>query len=98
VSVTNYLDHLRELRVLADDRTGYESAFSGDNGTELLACHFAAVEEHDAGGTIRFPDRDAVVSYLRSSITLEGTEARLPEFDPPFIVRRHPTIFVAHKA
>ena len=24
-------------------------------------------------------------------------EARLPDFEPPFVVRRHPTIFVAGK-
>jgi SAM-dependent methyltransferase len=99
VAVTNYLDHLSELRALATDRPDPEWAFSGENARELLSRHFASVEEHDAAGTIRFPDREAVVSYIRSSITLmDGAEARLPEFDPPFVVRRHPTIFVATKA
>jgi SAM-dependent methyltransferase len=99
VAVTNYLDHLRELRDLATDRPTPEWAFSGDNGRGLLERHFAVVEEHDAGGAIEFPDRDAVVSYVRSSISLMGdAEARLPEFDPPLVVRRHPTIFVARKA
>ncbi|HEX4747674.1 MAG TPA: class I SAM-dependent methyltransferase [Gaiellaceae bacterium] len=98
VAVTNYLDHLQELRALATGFPRPESAFSGDNGRELLARHFATIEERDVGGTIHFPDRDAVVSYLRASITLKGAEARLPDFDPPFVVRRHPTIFVAHKA
>lgn len=99
VAVTNYLDHLRELRALAANGPHTRWTFSGDNGRELLARHFTAVEEYDAGGTIRFPDRDAVVSYIRSSITLMGdAEARLPEVEPPFVVRRHPTIFVATKA
>ena len=100
VAVTNYLDHLGELRALATDQDAvhFESAFSGDNGQELLGRHFVAVEEHDAGGSIRFPHRDAVVDYLRSSITLKGAEERLPDLDPPFVVRRHPTIFVAQKA
>ena len=97
VAVTNYLDHLQELRALGSDFPDPESAFSGENGRALLAPHFASVEEHDAGGTIRFPDRAAVVSYIRSSITLKGAETRLPDFEPPFIVRRHPTIFVAAK-
>ena len=96
VAVTNYLDHLGELRALADvTGLAFESAFSGDNGKSLLARHFAGVEEHDAGGSIRFPDRGSVVSYLESSISLKGAVARLPAFEPPFVVRRHPTIFVA---
>ncbi len=98
VAVTNHLDHLHELRELSQDRPQTEWTFSGDNGKELLELHFATVEEFDAGGTIRFPSRDAVVSYIRSSITLTGdAEARLPQFEPPFVVRRHPTIFVAGK-
>lgn len=99
VAVTNYLDHLSELRPLATDRPNPEWAFSGDNGRRLLARRFATVDEQEAPGTIRFPDRDAVVSYIRSSITLMGdAEAQLPEFEPPFVVRRHPTIFVARKS
>lgn len=98
VVVTNYLDHLRELRALAAGFPNPESAFSGDNGKELLARHFGTIEERDIGGSIRFPDRDSVVSYLRASITLKGAEERLPDFEPPFVVRRHPTIFVAQKA
>jgi SAM-dependent methyltransferase len=98
IAVTNYLDHLGELRALARECPNPESTFSGDNGRGLLARHFATIDEHDAGGTIRFPTRDAVVSYLRASITLKGAEARLPDFEPPFVVRRHPTIFVATKA
>jgi SAM-dependent methyltransferase len=99
VAVTNYLDHLSELRALAADRPNPAWAFSGDNGRALLARYFATVDEHDAAGTIRFPSREAVVSYIRSSISLIGdAEARLPDFEPPFVVRRHPTIFVARKA
>ena len=100
VAVTNYLDHLGELRTLVTDQDAahFESAFSGENGQELLGRHFVAVEEHDAGGSIRFPHREAVVDYLRSSITLKGAAERLPEFEPPFVVRRHPTIFVAQRA
>jgi len=98
VAVTNYLDHLQELRALADDSTGFESAFSGDNGAALLAKDFVRVDERETGGTIEFPSREAVIAYLRASISLKGAEAMLPQFDPPFVVRRHPTIFVAEKA
>lgn len=98
VAVTNYLDHLQELRALTNDPTGFESAFSGENGAALLASHFARVEEREANGTIEFPNRETVIAYLRASISLEGAEAKLPKFDPPFVVRRHPTIFVAESA
>jgi len=97
VAVTNYLDHLSELRALASAFPDPESTFSGDNGEGLLRRHFATVREHDVGGTIRFPDREAVTRFLQASITLKGAEERLPEFDPPYVVRRHPTIFVATK-
>lgn len=98
VAVTNYLDHLGELRAIAaQSDTGFESAFSGDNGRTLLEQHFATVDEQDAAGSIRFPDRESVVSYLESSISLKGADARLPDFEPPFVVRRHPTIFMATK-
>jgi SAM-dependent methyltransferase len=98
VAVTNYPDHLEELRSLRNHPTDLETAFSGDNGGDLLRRHFADVEERDAGGTIRFPDRDAVVDYLRASISLKDAEAQLPELEGSFVVRRHPTIFVAEKA
>ena len=97
--VTNYLDHLSELRALATDRPNPEWAFSGDNGRELLAHHFATIDEHDAPGTILFPDREAVVSYIRSSITLmEDAETRLPGSSRPRRAAAAPTIFVAGKA
>lgn len=98
VAVTNYLDHLQELRALADEPADFESAFSGENGAALLASHFEHIEEREASGTIDFPTREAVLSYLRASISLKNAEARLPQFEPPFVVRRHPTIFVAEKA
>ena len=44
VAVTNYLDHLYELRELSPDRPQTEWTFSGDNGKELLERHFATVE------------------------------------------------------
>ena len=98
VAVTNHLDHVQELRALADEPGTFESAFSGENGAALLTRHFERVEERDAAGTIRFPDREAVLAYLRASISLKGAEARLPPFEPPLVVRRHPTIFVAERA
>ena len=98
IAVTNYLDHLEELRALLRRDPWPSTAFSGEEGAELLGRHFERVEERDAGGTIRFPDRRSVVAYVRAAPPLGEVEDLLPDFDPPFVVRRHPTIFVAQKA
>lgn len=98
VAVTNHHDHLRELRELAGQEERIFSPFSGENGEELLRRHFATVEARDAGGTIRFPDRETVLDYVEASRTLGGGLAELPPFECPFVVRRHPVIFVAQKA
>lgn len=99
VAVTNYLDHMRELRALATEHgLAFESAFCGDNGRSLLERHFAAVEELDLAGSVRFPNLEAVAAYLQSVRPLRGAEARLGDVEWPFVVRRHPTIFVATKS
>ena len=97
VAVTNAPDHLRELRELLGlpaNRAGYP--FSGANGEELLRRHFAQVEIRDAPGTIRFPDRDAVVAYVEAARTLFETGAEVPEIEGEFVVTRHSVVFVAH--
>lgn len=100
VAVTNRLDHLKELReLIGKPRTSIDDGpFHGGNGQELLARHFARVEERDAGGTIRFPDREAVQAYVEASITLMGESAGVPPLEGPFVVRRSPVVFVAEKA
>lgn len=98
VAVTNHLDHLLELRDLVGLPPRHETPFDGTNGPALLRRHFAAVEERDASGTVRFPDRDAVVSYVQASRTLFETGREVPPLDGPFVVRRRPVVFVATKA
>lgn len=98
VAVTNYLDHLAELRALAGVDPWRETSFSGDNGRALLERHFTAVDEQEVAGSVRFPDRDAVAAYVQSAPPLREAEARLGEVEWPFVVRSHPTIFVATKS
>jgi SAM-dependent methyltransferase len=98
VAVTNEIDHLLELRELVGQPGVRETAFNGTNGAELLYRRFADVERCDAAGTIRFPDRAAVLAYVRASPTL-GCGATIPDAIPePFVVTRHPVVFVADKA
>lgn len=93
VAVTNRRSHLQELRELlgAVERP---DVFSDANGPELLARHFAHVEERDAGGWIDFPDGDAVRAYVEASRGLWASD--LPAgFDRPLRVRAAPVIYVA---
>ncbi len=95
VAVTNHLDHLRELRELVGLPPRHASPFSGENGEELLSRHFDAVEARDAGGTIRFPNRDEAQSYVEASRTLFGASGEIPPFEGPLVVHRHAVVFVA---
>lgn len=97
VAVTNSTDHLRELRELVGAWPRPQIPFSGDDGSELLARHFARVEVRDAGGVIRFPSRETVIDYIESSAGFFGHPAHVPDFDLPLVVRRHPVVFVAEK-
>ena len=97
VAVTNYSDHLHELRELLGVPLRAAGAFPGEDAGAMLRRHFATIETRDASGVIRFPDRAAVVSYVEASISLFGT-GDVPEFDGPFEVRRRPVLFVAEKA
>ena len=97
VAVTNYSDHLRELKELVGARTRSEWHFVGEDGEQLLRRWFSKVEVRDAGGTVTFPDREAVLAYVKPSAALFGGEPDVPELDEPLVVRRRPVIFVATK-
>ena len=95
VAVTNRLGHLRELRELLGLPPRLETTFSGDNGEALLRRHFAHVDVRDAGGAVTFPDREAVLEYVRASRALFEGRDDVPDFDGPLIVTRSPVLFVA---
>lgn len=96
VAVTNSVDHLREIRELIGvPRTFYP--FSGENGEEQLRARFSSVERREAGGEIRFPDRESVIAYIQATRGLWSVEGDVPAFDVPFVVSRRPVIFVATK-
>jgi SAM-dependent methyltransferase len=95
VAVTNDLDHLQELRALVGLPPRLATPFHGGNAEELLRRSFARVERRDVGASIRFPDRDAVLSYVEASRTLLGGTAAVPAFEGPLVVRARPVIFVA---
>ena len=96
VAVTNGREHLQELRALLGGEFPTRT-FSDENADELLGRHFARVERRDAGGTIEFPDRAAIVEYVAASRKL--WDRTLPEdFEGGLSVTRAPLVFVAEKA
>lgn len=97
VAITNAADHLHELRELLDLSARRPSPFSAENGKRLLRRYFREVTVHDAGGTIEFPTRAAVVEYVEASETLAGVRPVVPQFDGSLLATRHPVVFVADK-
>lgn len=96
VAVTNYSDHLQELKELVG-RASTSWAFPGEGAEAMLRPRFSSVEAVDARGTVTFRDRDSVLSYVRPSAGLFGGEPVVPELTEPLVVRRRPVIFVATK-
>lgn len=96
VAVTNYLDHLQELRELVGaSRTAFH--FAGEDAEALLRTRFQVVEVRDAAGTATFADSAAVEAYVRASAALFGEGIEIPPIAEPLIVRRRPVIFIATK-
>ncbi|MBA3365177.1 MAG: class I SAM-dependent methyltransferase [Actinobacteria bacterium] len=98
IAVTNGIDHLRELREFLGLPGERLTTFNSENGEELLRAHFEGVESRDAGGTVTFPDRDAVLAYVVPSAPLFEAVGEVPELEGSLVVRRRPMIFVAEKA
>jgi SAM-dependent methyltransferase len=97
VAVTNYSDHLRELRELVGQEPRTSWTFRGEEAEALLRTRFSAIEKIDAAGTVTFRDRDALLAYVLPSKQLFGGETEVPELTEPLVVRRRPVIFVATK-
>jgi SAM-dependent methyltransferase len=97
VAVTNYSDHLEELREFVGRPRQAAWGFAGEQAEDLLRRHFSSVEHVDADGTVTFADREAVLAYVKPSAGLFGGEPEVPELAEPLVVRRRPVIFVATK-
>jgi len=72
--------------------------FTRENGTEGLARQFAEVELRPVDTAVVFPNRAAVVQYVRASITRRYLADRVPEFEGLFRARAAHGVFVAQKA
>jgi SAM-dependent methyltransferase len=96
VAVTNGDESLRELYDLAGGAK-LTSAFSRENGTQLLSRHFAQVRRTDVETRAVFADRAAAAAYL-ATLGRDDLAERLPEFAEPLVASGAPTVFIADRA
>ncbi len=96
VTVTNGLDHMRELsHLLGGTQLMEPASFRCDNGADLLARHFRRVERREAAGWVVFPDRGAAQAYVDATVVLSQGGRQLPPLEGPVRVRRASCVFVA---
>jgi len=97
VAVTNAVDHFQELWDLGQRATSVRRfTFRTENGEEALLRHFATVERRDATGTVVMDD--AAIRRFAGSWDALAPLVRMPPLAEPLRVRRHSTVFTAHKA
>ena len=92
VAVTNAEHHLHELREIAGS-AAWHRPFTRENGMDVLARHFDAVERRDVDGWITVGDEAAVHRFVES--LTPHTVPELPPFTVPLRSRRASSIFVA---
>jgi SAM-dependent methyltransferase len=99
VASTMGMTNLRELWELvgAADRRDPHS-FHCDNGEEILARHFASVEERPAVGTVVFPNAGAARRFVAATITRAHLAAHVPDFEQPLAATSVHSVFVAQKS
>ena len=95
IAVTNCPDHLGEARALAGIAATDGGSFSSQDAPEMLRRHFADVEVRDASGTIDFPDRESIASFIHSWQTFRGVLTLPDDITFPFVVQRRTVILVA---
>jgi SAM-dependent methyltransferase len=90
--------HMRELwDLVGDGSDAPELAFSTDNGLEVLQRHFEQVEQRSMAGHATFPDYDAALAHVRTTLTRAHLAERLPRFDGPLRVTTSNAMFVARR-
>jgi SAM-dependent methyltransferase len=98
VATTASDENLGDLWERIGDVSRKSHPFTRENGTEALARHFADVELRPVDATVVFPNRGAVVQYVRTSITRRYLADRVPELEGPIRARAAHGVLVAQKA
>jgi SAM-dependent methyltransferase len=93
VAITNSRDHLAGLYA-AVGAAKLDSSFTAENGTDLLARHFARVERRDVAARAVFRDRAQAAANL-TSLGRAGLAERLPGEPWPLLAESTTAVFVA---
>lgn len=96
VALTNSRRHCEEVfDLIGYPQSAREWTFRSENGEESLRLHFSSVVRQDLVGVATVHDRETLVNYQRSLMTL--TQPVPAEVDLPLRVHARCTIFVATK-
>ena len=88
--------HMRELwDMVSDGDSAPQLEFSSENGAAVLERHFERVEVRPMFGHATFPDREAALRHIRSTLTRAHLAERLPRFEGPLRVTTTNSMFVA---
>lgn len=90
---SNMLDEVWSLVDVRDATP--DLSFDASAGGQHLARHFAHVRCHDLAATAEFPDRDAVVEYVRSTLTRGHLADDIPQFFGALQARTTNVVFEA---
>jgi len=97
VAATVGHDHMGELWTLLGDAATSGLSFDHDNGIELLSRQFARVDRHEANGTVSFPDRETLRTFVAATTTRSHLADAVPELREPLRTRSAHTVFVAEE-
>jgi SAM-dependent methyltransferase len=90
--------HMREMwDMVGDGSDAPELEFSTDNGLEVLERHFEHVEQRSMAGHATFPDHEAAVAHIRTTLTRHHLADQLPYFEGPLTVSTSNSMFVARR-
>jgi SAM-dependent methyltransferase len=97
IAATVGVGNMEELWSMVGDSTTHNLSFGPENGAEILSRRFRNVEQHDAIGTVVFPDVAAVRKFVAMTITRAHLADRVPDFEGELRTRCAHVVFVARE-
>jgi 2-polyprenyl-3-methyl-5-hydroxy-6-metoxy-1,4-benzoquinol methylase len=97
VATTVGVENMREVWDLVGGPISVERSFDARTGRDLLAAHFAAVEQRDVEGTLVFPDADAIKHFVSMTMTRAHLATSVPDLSAPLTTHSRHSIFVARR-
>jgi SAM-dependent methyltransferase len=88
-------DNLDEVWALFGGRSLEPLSFTRENGEALLQPFFTRVERRDLEGELMFPNREALRTFVASTIDSAHLAPEVPEITEPFRATTRHVVFVA---